>query len=98
MNVQGTHVYTKPGEFDITVTVIKSWIGLSPVRTPDVRIATIDSQAIVAPAVGNGGVTLAEIAGTQFTAHVGQFIALAGSNYTGTINWGDGSTSTAKLV
>jgi hypothetical protein len=99
MNVQGTHVYAKAGKFDITVTVVKTGIVISPAKTPVQLITFIDSQAVVSPAVGDGGVTLAEVAGKNFTAKVGQFIAIApGTGLSGVIDWGDGSTSKATLT
>jgi hypothetical protein len=93
--VLGGHAYAKPGGFVITVTVSvvpPPW-SEAPVRL----LGAFRSKAEVFAA--NGGVTLNEPAGVEFTARVGFFRATQpAETLRAVIDWGDGTRSLGKIV
>ncbi len=100
IDVSGTHTYSTPGDYAITITVSAAPIPVPGQATPDyiLLLGTIHSRAIVA---GNsaGGVTIHETAGKSFTATVGAFqFPAPGTHLSATVSWGDGTTSKGTLV
>ncbi len=102
VNVSGKHTYTADGNFTITISVSEG--PLLPPGQPNpfffIHLADIHSHAVVSePVNGSGGVTIHEVAGTSFTTPVGSFNFIApGSGLSAAISWGDGTTSTGKIV
>jgi hypothetical protein len=93
--VLGDHTYAKVGSDDIKVVVSAApppW-SEAPVRL----ISTFHSKADVIAA--NGGVTLNETAGIDFTARLGFFrTTQPASTLQAVIDWGDGTQSPGKIV
>ncbi len=97
--VLGSHTYTTPttsssgDPITITVTAAPPAGSLAAIRL----IGTIHSTAkIFAP---DGGVTLSETAKVPFTANLGTFRSkLSSTTMTATIDWGDGTQSTGKIL
>jgi hypothetical protein len=102
-NVQGTHTYSDTGSYTISVTITRD----------DGATASASSTATVQPAqtstITATGVNITEEVGVSFTDTVATFfdmppVAVSASSdgtpttYTATIDWGDGSTSTGKVL
>jgi hypothetical protein len=101
-SVTGSHTYSEESNsvnggnpFTVTVTI------------HDQVNVTVTMQAFVleAPIVGTGGFTINGVEGQSFTATVATFVDTGGpettptisDNYSATINWGDGTTSTGTI-
>jgi hypothetical protein len=93
--VLGEHTYAKPGGFAITVTV---WAAPPPWSEARVQLlGTFRSKAEVIDA--DGGVTLDETAGAEFTARLGFFHSTQPADaLQAVIDWGDGTHSAGKIV
>lgn len=98
--ISGVHTYAKAGTYAAVVTLVQGPI--NPKMGLPTRILEIfRDKAIVTPFPANspGGVTIIEPVGKKFTATVGKFTFIApGGNFTATISWGDGTTSTGVVV
>ncbi|MGN6367671.1 MAG: beta strand repeat-containing protein [Phycisphaerae bacterium] len=92
--VKGTHTYPSPGIYHPTITITSS-AGISS--------DTINETAIVSaiPIVGTGK-TLSGTEGQTVSTNVASFTttrtAAAAADYTASINWGDGKTTTGTVV
>jgi Fibronectin type III domain len=89
----GTHTYTNEGTYHASFTYTNS-DGFPETRPFDVKVQDAPLTA--------SGVPVSATAGTAFKATVATFThakpAGAASDYTATINWGDGSSSTAGTI
>jgi len=118
-DVNGSHVYAKPGTYPIVVKVyqqtgpiiqpVSGVVTPTPLPSPTAKLlVTIDSTANVTPDTDDTGVTLNEVVNKSFTASLGTFdypgiLPVTGTSTVlplleATITWGDGSTSTGKVV
>jgi uncharacterized protein (TIGR03118 family) len=94
--VTGTHTYAEENAAALPVTVTLT-------DTADVTTAMANSTVLVADAPLTGTpVTFAPTTGTPFTGSVATFTdadpAGTASDYTATINWGDGSPTSAGVI
>ena len=99
-SVTGTHTYAEEGQYTITVTVQET----NPMTSVAGSPATGFSTAIVAdapltatavPVVVSQGVVANNVTVATFTDVAG---AAALTNYSATINWGDGSSATVGTI
>ncbi|MCY2951172.1 MAG: proprotein convertase P-domain-containing protein [Planctomycetota bacterium] len=95
-DVTGTHIYTDPGSYTLSITITDP-AGNDSTAIP--ASATVDNPAIV-PA---GGLTYTVNEGDNFAAQpVATFIDPGGAesldNYSATIDWGDGTTSAGVIT
>jgi hypothetical protein len=101
LTVSGTHAYVEEGNefhggpFVITVSIT---CGSQTVTVTD------NTNIAEAPLVGTGGFTINGVEGQAFTATVATFVDTGGpeiatnpGDYTATVNWGDGTTSTGTI-
>jgi hypothetical protein len=95
LDVGGTHTYSQAGWYPITVTVSDQ---------SGTQVGEALSKASVAPApptVKAKGVEFTATAGTQFSGVVATFSDAranpAAADFTATIDWGDGTTSTGTV-
>jgi hypothetical protein len=90
-DVSGTNTYAQSGSFPVTVTI----------QAPGGDSATAHAPAtVVNPgALAAQGSDVAASAGTAFTGQVATFVAPGGqgTDYTATIAWGDGHTSSGSI-
>ncbi len=95
-DVTGTHTYTGAGWYAVTVTV-KDATGA--VVGSSLSRATVTPPP---PTVTIKGTVLSATAGTAFTGTVASFTDVrsnaAAGDFTATINWGDGTSSTGTVV
>jgi uncharacterized protein (TIGR03118 family) len=96
--VSGTHTYQEEGEFPVSVQVIE--IG----QTPSADTPVVFSQIVDAPLDANG-INLTDTEGHSFSnRNVARFTdanPLAGNDlddFSATIQWGDGTSSSGKIV
>jgi hypothetical protein len=96
--VKGTHTWSKTGAYKVTTMVAWGPLPGSGIMIPTRILATIHSTATVSPDV-DGGVTLSEQVNRAFTATVGSFdFVSVDLSISATIDWGDGSHGTGKIV
>ena len=92
-DVQGTHTYAEEGSFHLSITIVDS----------DATTTTVASVATVADApLTSSPININAQVNTSFQGVVAHFTdadpnAVA-SDYAATIDWGDGTTSTAVIV
>ena len=94
--VTGTHTYTEEGSYTATVSV-------NDTGNSYVKGTVMDSVAVADAALSAGSpMTVSAVEGAAFSGVVGTFTdAFSGaplSDYSGTIDWGDGSTSAATFA
>jgi len=93
--VAGGHTYAEDGLYTLTVTVTDTFAGTSvPASTPITVGESLLSMTSTSP--------LAAVEGTVFSGQTATFSDPPNTdpvgNYTATIDWGDGSTSTAVIT
>ncbi|MGH7137868.1 MAG: TIGR03118 family protein, partial [Pirellulales bacterium] len=91
--VEGSHTYTAAGDYPFTVTIADTSDTLQTTVTGTVTVAQPTLTATAAP-VDSKGLTLNGAMVAQFVDTGG---ADAVSDYTATINWGDGTSSTGTI-
>jgi hypothetical protein len=94
IDVIGSHTYAKHGTDKITV--ILTHTPPTGSNMGSIAVGQIKSTADVI--TKTNGVTLNEIAKVPFTADLGSILFGGGDTVRATIAWGDGTTSTAKLL
>jgi len=98
IDVSGTHTYSTPGDYGITITVLASPRSSSGQTAPaKALLGTIKSQAVVA-GTSIAAVEIAETANIPFAATVGSVqFAEPAQGLSAMINWGDGTTTAATF-
>jgi hypothetical protein len=99
IEVDGSHEYSKTGEFHININVYRSAVATpgKPIPLYVMELGTIHATSQVRQN-STGGVTLDEKAAKSFTATVGTFNYTGSQSLRATIDWGDNNTSTGKLT
>jgi hypothetical protein len=92
VTVSGANTYASAGSFPITVTI-----------TDHVAATTVDviTSAIVAPSLQASALSVSAVTGRALTALVSSFTDAdpsPSSNYSATINWGDGQQSSGAIL
>jgi hypothetical protein len=95
-SVSGTHTFAKDGTFNLTVTIKSSKDGTTAVATGTATVATPEPAELEAR-----GVPIEATAGQAFTGPVAAFNDSEPNatvdQFTATITWGDGHTSTGTI-
>jgi large repetitive protein len=93
--VSGNHTYTDGGTHQMTVQVVETAVSATVSTTSTADVSGTDTLT-------STGMTISPTAGSTFTGAVAGFTdsntAAAASDFTATINWGDGSSTTAGTV
>jgi uncharacterized repeat protein (TIGR01451 family) len=100
-DVMGTHAYSQIGSQQIVVTIHDSGTGTVALTTASVAPAVTNTSAPALTAAKSRSVTVKH--NVSFTAVLGAFTDSNTANtsagqYSGTITWGDGTTSTAHFT